>query len=1099
MKRIISFLLCIGVVSTASAVPLINTDFSSYTGDLAGQSSWAAMPNTGTQAFYVSGGTADTAPYAGSFDTTDGNYLYISPSNTVGNLVDDEWAGSMDFKLSTTALAGTNIAVFGSAHDFFDLGLTAAATNKLTGSDENDLSIHLRHKNNGQMQVTLSKNGNYQTLGELSEADLGWDPTLSDTNNIIPDFETDAIRLIWNLRKTRIDNVYTAQAVLSNTLTGAFSVYDDEINVNFVTKTNLYEAAALTLAMGHASDADDDGSFSLVNIAIDSLSVDQTSGNAPILETPVLTATASDSQVALSWPQVFEATSYTVERSSTPGGPYSTVIGTTPKITLTDSTVVNDSLYYYIVTATAAGAADTVSDEATGEPMGVKAGSIFDTHFKAVDGYSNIDLAGQTSWKAQENSGANAFTVTDSAGEGYAANTVATFDTDLGNGVYYNALMSNNVADEWSGTINFTLSTEPTAGQWVTNGVDSYEITGMTFNQVFQLGLVQPGNKDNPIRVDDGFDDVGINLRTSASDGNIGFRLNNGVDMLTLDKLEIGWDPDWTDTANLAGPDFVTDEIQLDWRIKKSTAGTYLAVVDATVGGTTYNGEWLPTTLPSEMYASDLAMFGMTHSMDADKGKDLNDEALVISPVLVSINSMTVVANNNVAPLSLDAPIVSAVTGNEKVELSWEGVWDAESYTVYRHDALTGGTTTQLASGLTGTSYSDTSLENETTYWYSVAASFGSYGSVESSPRLEATPSPIITVFQWGPGQVVIANESFSVDSSTIGTVITDVGDGADKGLLPAYSDRPALHGVLQRDGGDWAGTQIKDNGDADYLKTRTKNGGVGSILIYAIDSDFPAGALDVSAQVTSFEMTMDVNSAADNFATGGALCAAIRNGTQWYVSQTKLGAGDAGSTMTISNLNAELWSPVTEAEAGATALMTVIGSAPATVSELTNITAIGYFGDNFTSLYVASMKVRSEDAGPVGTLVEQWAAGYGLSGDATAAGADPDLDGLTNLEEWGFAGNPNSLADTGTMPKIEDASGTAVLYLYPSKLNDPKPGYTVLESSDLTGGIWDDQSGTYTVTSGAEVDGTSGEYIWVTNAIPTDLDAKFIGLQITE
>jgi hypothetical protein len=64
-----------------------------------------------------------------------------------------------------------------------------------------------------------------------------------------------------------------------------------------------------------------------------------------------LKATAGSSQVALSWTAVAGAAGYNVERSTTSGGPYTTIATNEAGTSYTDSTVTNGTTYYYVVTA----------------------------------------------------------------------------------------------------------------------------------------------------------------------------------------------------------------------------------------------------------------------------------------------------------------------------------------------------------------------------------------------------------------------------------------------------------------------------------------------------------------------------------------------------------------------------------------------------------------------------------------------------------------------------------------------------------------------------------------------------------------------------
>ncbi len=87
----------------------------------------------------------------------------------------------------------------------------------------------------------------------------------------------------------------------------------------------------------------------------------------------------------------------------------------------------------------------------------------------------------------------------------------------------------------------------------------------------------------------------------------------------------------------------------------------------------------------------------------------------------------------------LSAPTLSATASDKQVSLSWGNVTNAASYNVYRA-TTSGGTYTQIASGQTGTSYTDTGVTNGTTYYYVVTA-VDSFGTASAySNEVSATP-----------------------------------------------------------------------------------------------------------------------------------------------------------------------------------------------------------------------------------------------------------------------------------------------------------------------------------------------------------------------
>lgn len=82
---------------------------------------------------------------------------------------------------------------------------------------------------------------------------------------------------------------------------------------------------------------------------------------------------------------------------------------------------------------------------------------------------------------------------------------------------------------------------------------------------------------------------------------------------------------------------------------------------------------------------------------------------------------------------------LTAMAGNAQVALSWTASSGATSYTVKR-STTSGGTYTNVATGVTSTSYTNTGLTNGTTYYYVVSAT-NSAGTSGNSAQVSATPS----------------------------------------------------------------------------------------------------------------------------------------------------------------------------------------------------------------------------------------------------------------------------------------------------------------------------------------------------------------------
>lgn len=84
-----------------------------------------------------------------------------------------------------------------------------------------------------------------------------------------------------------------------------------------------------------------------------------------------LKAVGSDSNVDLSWIASSNATSYNVKRSTTAGGPYETLVTNVTDTVYTDASVINNTTYYYVVTALNANGQSIYSNEASAKPQGV--------------------------------------------------------------------------------------------------------------------------------------------------------------------------------------------------------------------------------------------------------------------------------------------------------------------------------------------------------------------------------------------------------------------------------------------------------------------------------------------------------------------------------------------------------------------------------------------------------------------------------------------------------------------------------------------------------------------------------------------------------
>ena len=111
---------------------------------------------------------------------------------------------------------------------------------------------------------------------------------------------------------------------------------------------------------------------------------------------------------------------------------------------------------------------------------------------------------------------------------------------------------------------------------------------------------------------------------------------------------------------------------------------------------------------------------------------------------------------------------LTASAGNAQVGLSWTASSGATSYNIYRGTS-SGNETTTVATGVTGTTYTNTGLTNGTMYYYRITATNGS-GTSGYSNETSATPTA-----GSGGGQQLIGLQYVTNGGPTIGTLTAGV------------------------------------------------------------------------------------------------------------------------------------------------------------------------------------------------------------------------------------------------------------------------------------------------------------------------------------
>lgn len=174
-----------------------------------------------------------------------------------------------------------------------------------------------------------------------------------------------------------------------------------------------------------------------------------------------LAATAGNAQTSLTWSGSTGATSYSVRRSTTSGGPY-TQVGTPTATTYTDAGLTNSTTYYYVVAAVNTAGTSANSAQVSATPVAPQTAPPVPSGLTATSGNAQVSL----SWSAD--SGATSYHVKRSTTSGGSYTQIAApatnsyTDTGLTNGTtYYYVVGAVNSVGESANSVQ--ASATPTA------------------------------------------------------------------------------------------------------------------------------------------------------------------------------------------------------------------------------------------------------------------------------------------------------------------------------------------------------------------------------------------------------------------------------------------------------------------------------------------------------------------------------------------------------------------------------------------------------------------------------------------------------------
>jgi fibronectin type 3 domain-containing protein len=528
--------------------------------------------------------------------------------------------------------------------------------------------------------------------------------------------------------------------------------------------------------------------------------------NAP--EIPAsLTASSGNTQNILGWDEVTKASSYTLKRSTTSGGPYE-VVATNLNVTqYTDTGLENGTTYYYVVSAANLSGESVNSLETSVAPELAIALAPEEVTAQPISG-QQIDI----SWHASLS--ATSYNVKRTTVSGGPYTIIATLDTtsfsdtdvDYPTTYYYVVSAINELGE--SEDSEEASATPGQIGYWnfdETTGTSAEDLWG-TNEGILQSGAGwASGIVNNAVRLDgssSGYVSFPSGIMSEVND----FTIATWVKLDEVNSwariLDFG-----TDNANsmFLVPKTANAGEGIRFGIRTSSGypqlsynytwpldtWTHIAVTLSGNIATLYlNGEAVASNSNFNIRPSDL---GITTKNYLGKGQNAPDPYLKgaidefrIYNTALSGEEISDLVGDLVPPTP--TTILSVTSDGQQVSLNWAEAIKVTGYNVKR-STVSGGPYTTIES-VTGTSFGDTTLTDDEIYYY-VVSSVNQNGESANSAEVKSTVS---------------GKTAYLKMDETNGTVATDSWAGSD-GILhgdATWSDGKENNSLLLDGSGDY-------------------------------------------------------------------------------------------------------------------------------------------------------------------------------------------------------------------------------------------------------------------------------------------------------
>ena len=447
--------------------------------------------------------------------------------------------------------------------------------------------------------------------------------------------------------------------------------------------------------------------------------------NLPSTPTAV-TANGANGSVAIAWaaasgPGVI---TYNILRSTTSGSGYVTIASSLSNLTYTDSTVTNNTTYYYVVTSTNIGGTSPYSNQVTALPLSAPG---IPSSFTATAGAASANL----NWTASSGFGTITYNILRSTTSGSGYTSIATgvstnsyTDSTAVNGTTYYYVVS---ATNGGGTSSSSTQASATP-------IAIPTITSIVVNASGSLALTFPVSVGA----------TSYNIKYGTATGVYGTTLTGVTSPKTISGLTAG-------TIYYFKLVAVNATGSVDSAESTATPLASFAITSTDITSSTQiTLAWASSAGASSYtvkYGTASGVYGTTFSTSATTpttvtGLTAGTTYYFMVTAVNANGSINANAETSLAPASVPTvPSTLVATGsNGSVGLTWTASTGTGpiTYTVYR-STTTGSGYASIATALATNSYTDNTVTNGTIYYYVVKA-INSGGSTANSNEANALP-----------------------------------------------------------------------------------------------------------------------------------------------------------------------------------------------------------------------------------------------------------------------------------------------------------------------------------------------------------------------